>query len=418
MIEIACRPVRDATVSVPGSKSYTHRTMIAAALSDGLCTIRNPLRSEDTLLTLGALQQMGIQAEDQDGDIIVQGRGGCLAATDTPIYLANSGTSMRLLTGVVALGEGPYLLTGTPRMQERPIHELVESLNQLKVTARCINANGCPPVEVDGHSLQGDEVTIDCGTSSQYLSSLLLLAPKTRDGLSIKVIRGPVSKPYVDMTVDIMQSFGVTVIRQGYTLFRVAGGQAYNPGTYTVEADGSQAGYFWGAAAITGARIKVLGVNMASRQGDVGLAEVFGRMGCDVAIEPDGIAVKGGDLVGITVDMGHMPDMVPTLGVVAAFARGITRITNVAHLRAKECDRLEAVVTELNRIGIAATADESSLTIPGGPAKGAAIETYDDHRIAMSFAMAGLKVPGIAIRGEACVKKSFPNFWEVFKSLY
>lgn len=418
MIEIKTHPITDSTVCVPGSKSYTHRILIAAALSDGICRIINPLRSEDTLLTLSGLKQMGVDVDANTEEIVVHGTAGRLKPCKDTIYLGNSGTSIRLLTGICALGSGCYVLDGTDRMQERPIQDLIDGLNQLGIGAHAIHKNGCPPVHVNGKQVSGGPVKLNCNISSQYLSSLLLMAPYTRDGLDITVAQGPVSKPYVDMTLEVMERLGVRVDRDGYTHFKVPGNQVYRAGTYTVEPDCSQAGYFWGAAAITGAAVKVKGTTKQSRQGDVRFADVLAAMGCRVAEDPDGIRVSGGPLVGVDVDMSDMPDMVPTLAVVAAFATGTTEIRNVAHLKAKECDRLNSVVTELNKMGIDAECTDKGMVITGGQPIGAQIHTYDDHRLAMSFAMAGLKVPGIVIKDEACVGKSFPNFWDVFQTLY
>jgi 3-phosphoshikimate 1-carboxyvinyltransferase len=232
------------------------------------------------------------------------------------------------------------------------------------------------------------------------------------------VSKGPVSRPYIDLTLDIMSLFGISFTRDGYTHFEIAANQSYAAGDHQVEPDASQAGYFWAAGAVSGARVKVQGVLPGSRQGDVGLAGVFAQMGCRVDYEKDGIAVQGGDLRAVEVDMGHMPDMVPTLAVVAAFARGTTVMRNVAHLRAKESDRLAAVSQELNRMGIETHCGPDELRVTGGTPHGAEIQTYNDHRIAMAFAVAGLKVPGVVITDETCVGKSFPNFWDVFDGLY
>jgi 3-phosphoshikimate 1-carboxyvinyltransferase len=418
MIEIKTQPVKDSTVTVPGSKSYTHRILIAAALSDGPCQILNPLRSEDTLLTLSGLKQMGISVEIEPDRIIVHGRSGDLKPCTDPVYLGNSGTSIRLLTGICALGRSCYVLDGTQRMQERPIQDLVEGLNQLGICAHCLQKNGCPPVHIKGAKFRGGKVDLKCGISSQFLSSLLLMAPYSKEGVEINIVEGPVSKPYVDMTIEVMSRLGVQVDREGYTRFQVPGGQVYRAGTYAVEPDCSQAGYFWGAAAITGKSVTVKDIRCSTQQGDVRFAEVLGQMGCEVTETPEGIRVSGSNLSAVSVDMADMPDMVPTLAVVAAFADGKTRIRNVAHLKAKECDRLGSVVTELSKMGIDAQCTDSGMDITGGGAKGAEIETYNDHRLAMSFAMAGLKVPGVVIRDESCVGKSFPTFWEVFKTLY
>lgn len=418
MIEIKPGKIKDATVSVPGSKSYTHRMLIAAALSDGGCNIKNALRSEDTLLTLSCLRQIGTEIREEAGDVHIQGTGGRFKPADHHIDLGNSGTSMRLLTAVVALGQGPYVLTGTGRMHQRPIQDLLDSLNQMGIGARSLNNDGCPPVEVTGGRIKGGKIDLDCHISSQFLSALLLIAPLADEPVEINVTSGPVSKPYIDMTVDVMQNFGLNVNRKGYSRFKVINGQKYQAGVYSVEPDYSQAGYFWAAAAITGRSIKVKGTSKNSRQGDVRFTDCLKQMGCDVRHENDGIRVAGRPLAAISVDMADMPDMVPTLAVVAAFAEGTTVIENVAHLKAKESDRLSAVAKELSKMGIEAVCSKTGLIIKGSRPRGAIIDTYDDHRIAMSFALAGLKTPGTRINDEMCVKKSFPNFWEVFEQLY
>lgn len=418
MIQI--KPIENvnSVVTVPGSKSYTHRLLIASALSNGTCRVSGALKSEDTLLTLGALRQMGVKVESDNGDDIIQGVGGKLRPAADPIYLANSGTSMRLLTAVAALGEGMYTLTGTERMAERPISDLLDGLAQMEIPARSVAGNGCPPVEVAGTKLKGGSVSLKCGVSSQYLSGILLISPFSENGLEIIITEGPVSKPYIDMTVDVMNRLGVEVRRDGYTRFEIPGNQFYQAGDYAVEPDASNASYFWAAAAVTGGTVKVKGLSKQSRQGDVRLTELFEAMGCKVAEDSGGITVTGGKLTAITADMADMPDMVPTLAVVAAFAEGTTEIKNVAHLRAKESDRLGAMETELTKMGIDAKCTETGLIIKGGKPHGAKIETYNDHRIAMCFSIAGLVAPNVEILDEGCVEKSFPNYWEVFESLY
>jgi 3-phosphoshikimate 1-carboxyvinyltransferase len=418
MIEIRSQKIQNSEVVVPGSKSYTHRILISSALSDGICTIYNGLESEDTLLTLNALRQMGIDIHIMDDRFVVHGTKGALKPCIDPVYLGNSGTSVRLLTAVAALGQGVYTLTGTDRMGERPIQDLLDGLVQMGVDARSVKANGCPPVEVKGGKVLGGGVALKCGVSSQFLSALLLIAPYTTRGVEINVIQGPVSRPYVDMTVDVMEELGIEVRRDGYEYFSVAGGQIYTAGSYEVEPDCSQAGYFWAAAAISGSDIKVKGTSTKSRQGDVRFTEILEKMGCNIQHGVDGITVSGRPLSAITADMSDMPDMVPTLAVVAAFAKGTTVIENVGHLKAKESDRLGSVVKELSKIGIDASCSESGMEIKGGRSHGSEIDTYGDHRMAMSFALAGLKTPGIVIRDETCVEKSFPDFWKVFDSLY
>jgi 3-phosphoshikimate 1-carboxyvinyltransferase len=418
MKDIKPHKINDCKVSVPGSKSYTHRMLIAAALSDGICSIKNALISEDTQFTIEALKQMGVQIEGRGDDMRIYGGGGCLGACAAPIYLGNSGTSMRLLTGVAALGKGTYTLTGTDRMQMRPIKDLLDALQLIGVKARSLKDNDCPPVEVTAATISKDKVDINCQKSSQYLSALLLMAPCTPNGLEIRVTGGPVSRPYVDLTVELMKAFGLRVERDNYRLFKVPGQQIYQAGEYSVEADCSQAAYFWAAAAITGAEIKVGSVSADSFQGDVHFADLLQQMGCRAFKESDGIRVCGAPLSAIEADLADMPDQVPTLAVVAAFAKGTTVIKNVAHLKSKESDRLSATITELNKMGIEAACSENALLIKGGKPKGSIIETYNDHRIAMSFAIAGLNVPGVRIRNEGCVEKSFPGFWKVFEGLY
>ena len=418
MIVIKPGILKKTTVSVPGSKSYTHRMIIAAALSNGRCTVDNPLISEDTIITRKCLTHMGVTISEIHNGLVVHGSNGRLKGSEIPLDLGNSGTSMRLLTAVAALGRGGVTLTGTRRMRERPIQNLLDGLNQMGIAARSLNDDGCPPVEVIGGNLEGGKVALDCRISSQFLSALLLIAPYAAQTVDIVVTNGLVSKPYVDMTLDVMGQYGLVVDRRGYEQFTVPNGQQYRSGTYRVESDCSQAGYFWAAAAITGADIKVIGTSLTSRQGDVRLTGCLKKMGCGVDQDSDGVRVVGGDLKAITVDMADMPDMVPTLAVVAAFARGKTVIKNVAHLRAKESDRLSAVATELSKMGVAVDCRLDELRIEGGSPNGATIDTYDDHRIAMSFAVAGLKVSGVKIKDETCVRKSFPNFWAVFNSLY
>jgi len=418
VIEIKPKKIEKCAITVPGSKSYTHRILVAAALADGISTIENGLVSDDTLLTLNALKQMGTQIEVLPEHFVVSGTGGSLKSCRKPLYLENSGTSMRLITALAAIGKGEYILSGTKRMHERPLQDLLDGLHQIKVSAISINQNGCPPVKVHGTCVAGGKIDLNCSTSSQYLSALLLIAPYTRRGLEIRITSGPVSKPYIDMTVDVMQRMGIEIKRSGYSLFSIKGGQVFQAGRYIVEPDCSQAGYFWAAAAITGASVTVRGITADSRQGDIKFVDLLEKMGCSVIKKNDGIEVIGSSLLtGVDVDMGDMPDLVPTLAIIAAFAKGTTQIRNVAHLRVKESDRIGAVVNELEKMGIKALCRDDDIVIHGGMPHGAKIETYGDHRIAMSFALAGLNVPSVFISNERCVEKSFPEFWNIFNRM-
>ena len=418
MIKIVTKKIKNCEISVPGSKSYTHRILIASAMSDGTCSIANPLKSEDTIITINALQQMGIKIESDDNRFIVHGTNGKIRQTTEPVFLGNSGTSMRLLTALASLGKSRYVFTGTERMKERPIQDLLDALIQMGIFAHSVNSNGCPPVAIKGEDLKGGKISINCETSSQYLSAILLIAPFAKQGLEITITKGPVSRPYIDMTVDVMENFGIEIMREGYNYFKVYKGQKYKAGSYYIEPDCSQSGYFWGAAAITGTCIKVKGITKDTHQGDIHFARLLEKMGCKVLHEKDGISVAGGLLSAIEADMSDMPDMVPTLAVVSAFAKGTTLIKNVKHLKVKESDRLTSVANELSKMGVEASLTDTGLVINGGIPHGAEISTYKDHRIAMSFAIAGLKVPGIFIEDENCVEKSFPDYWKVINSLY
>jgi 3-phosphoshikimate 1-carboxyvinyltransferase len=244
MIEIQTKIMKNCEISVPGSKSYTHRFLVAAALSDGVCRIENVLKSEDTIITINALRQLGIKIEEEDHHYIVHGGNGKLERTNVPVFIGNSGTSMRILTALAALGRGRYVLTGTERMKQRPIQDLLDALIQMKVSAYSLNHNGCPPVSISGGDLTGGRIFINCKTSSQFLSAILLTGPFTEQGLEITVTKGPVSRPYIDMTIDVMKKFGIDIFRDGYNSFKIREGQQYRAGAFSVEPDCSQAGYF------------------------------------------------------------------------------------------------------------------------------------------------------------------------------
>ena len=407
----------EATLTLPGSKSYTHRALIAAALAPGESILANALKAEDTELTAQALAGLGADLDWQGHTIRILGTGGHLKPVADPIFLGNSGTSMRFLTAVVALGSGTYRLTGTARLCERPMGELLEALNNLGVQATSEQGNGCPPVTVTGGSFTGGITRLSGAVSSQFLSALLLIGPLAPKGVEIEISGELVSRPYVDVTLSVLTAFGITFSREAYRRFIIPGGQSYRNHQYDIEADASSASYFWAAAALTGGRMTIANLDLESIQGDIDFLSVLARMGCHLISSPQGLTVEGGPLQGIHMDMSAMPDLVPTLGVLAAFAEGETVISGVAHLRHKESNRLAAVVTELGKMGITAEETPDGLRIIGGTPQGAEIETYDDHRIAMSFAVAGLKAKGVVIHNPDCVAKSFPDFWEYFENL-
>ncbi len=421
MKEITPRATVDAALSVPGSKSLTHRALIVAALARGKSRIQGCLSCEDTEYTLGCLKQMGVSVSGGPGYLDVAGMGGKWPDTRSVrrVFLGNSGTSMRLLLSVFALFRGEYLLDGTPRMRQRPVAALVAALNRLGADARCVDGTGCPPVLIRAGGLEGGKVRVSGEESSQYVSSLLLSAPFARTDVEIVVTGKAVSTPYVDMTLDVMRAFGVSVSREGHRYFRVPAGRGYEGRPYIVEADVSNAAYFWAAAAVTGGRVTIEGIApFSTRQGDIGFLEILEKMGCRIEKGPSSVTVHGGPLKGIDADMGDMPDLVPTLAAIALFAEGKTVVRNVPHLRYKESDRLGDLCREWSRLGAGAAETADGLVIHGGaPLHEAILDPHDDHRLAMSLAVAGLRVPGLRIRNEACVNKSFPFFWELWDAL-
>jgi 3-phosphoshikimate 1-carboxyvinyltransferase len=408
----------DGVVTIPGSKSYTHRALILSSLADGESVLIHALRCEDTEHTVQALIKFGVEVFWESDRVRVQGKGGKFKATDDRIDVGNSGASMRFLTALAALKNGVTLLDGSERMRKRPVGELLNGLGELGVKAYSQKGDDCPPVIVESQGLKGGTVRIKGEESSQFLSSLLMVAPYALKDVGIDVIGPLASKPYVDITQDVMSAFGVEIKSQGFRSFFVKAGQRYLPQKYRIEGDASSASYFFSAAAVCRGRVKVKNLNPVTLQGDIGFLKILERMGCSVTRGKDWIEVLGKKLHGIEMDMNEMPDLVPTLAVIAAFAQGKTVIRNIGHLRFKESDRIHALAAELSKMGIRVKEEEDRLEIEGGKPHGAEIETYDDHRLAMSFAVAGLAVPGVKIKGERCVDKSFPGFWEVLQELY
>ena len=417
-------PVRtiDATVTIPGSKSLTQRALIAAALAEGRSELIGPLASEDTEYTIGALQAMGIVIDTSNPERwIIQGTGGRIKEPAGDLFLGNNGTATRFLTSFAALGHGRFHITGSERMAQRPISALIEALQGWRVDVSSDAHTGCPPLTINATGLSGGKTVMPEGKSSQYLSSLLLVAPYAAEQAVLEVRGEILSKPYVHMTLAVMAEFGIHVEAAANLIhFRIPKG-CYTARHYPIEGDASNASYFWAAAAITGGRVTVTNIPVPSLQGDAGLLPYLARMGCDIRYAESGITVQGAELAGIEVDMGDMPDVAPTLAVVAAFAEGTTIIKNVAHLRIKECDRLSAVVNELRKMGAEVEEGPDRMVIHGRQGgsnlHGATIATYDDHRMAMCFAVAGLRIPDVEIAGEECVAKSFPDFWQRFELL-
>ena len=407
-------------MSIPGSKSYTQRALIIASLAEGRSFLRNSLISEDTKYLMGALRSLGADIRVAHKYIIVTGTDGNIKNPGKKLYLGNNGTALRFLTTVVSLGTGKFTLDGSDRLRERPIQPLLDALNILGVDCQGMDKSGYPPVMVQGTGITGGKVTFTNTESSQYISSILITASYAGRDVEIELRGTTSSMPYIDMTEGVMNHFGVEVTKSGKNKYTVKAHQKYTGKKYLIESDVSSASYFFLAAALCEGRVRVLNVNPNTLQGDIGFLEIVGKLGCHVVRGTDWVEVTGKKLNGgdYRFDMSDMPDMVPTLAVLSAFRAGQTVIDNIFHLRLKESNRIEALVNELNRTGIDAKELKNGLVITGGTPHGAEIETYDDHRIAMSFAMAGLVTEGIKIKNQKCVNKSFPEFWNVLDQLY
>lgn len=410
----------EATVIMPGSKSHTQRALILAAIAAGESILKNPLVSEDTAYLISALKSLGTDIRSRDGDLYIAGVGGHLADPGKELFLGNNGTAMRILTGLVAIGPGTFTLTGGERLRERPLEPLLEALRKLGVDVRGRDREGYPPVLVRTSGLRGGKVILRDIESSQYISALLVSAPYAASDTHIELAGRVPSLPYVNMTIAAMKEFGVEVQTTTLCHYRVKGNQCYRGVSCRIEGDVSSASYFFLAAALCPGKIGIENVNPRSLQGDIGFLSLLEDSGCFVNRKGNGVELTGrpqpgGDLV---FDLKDMPDMVPTLAILSALRTGRTVIADVAHLRLKESDRLAAVATELRKTGIQVEERQDSLIITGGQPRGAEIETYNDHRIAMSFAIMGLAVPGMRIKNPACVDKSFPGFWKELDKLY
>lgn len=404
----------DTAVTVPGSKSITNRALLVAAMAEGRSVLRGALFSDDTEVMAAALQTLGLRVEaDADAaSYTVWGAGGAIPAAEADLFVGNAGTATRFLTAYVCLGRGRYRLDGVPRMRQRPIQPLLDSLTALGARARSEGGNGCPPVIVDAEGLPGGVCRMRGDQSSQYFSALLLIGPLAARGVEIETEGDLVSRPYIDLTAAVMADFGATMRHDAYRRMVVPGGQRYRACEYSIEPDASNASYFFAAAAITGGCVRVRGLRRDAAQGDIRFLEILEAMGCVVTDDESGVAVRGPErLRGIEADMGDISDMAQTLAVIAPFAAEPVTIRNVAHSRLQECDRVTAVATELSRLGIRVEEFPDGLRIHPGTPGPAVVETYDDHRMAMSFALIGLIAPGIRIANPDCVRKTFPDYF-------
>ncbi|GAB4457605.1 MAG: 3-phosphoshikimate 1-carboxyvinyltransferase [Armatimonadaceae bacterium] len=415
---------------LPGSKSITNRALALAALANGTTVLSNALFADDTARMQECLQALGftVLPDEPAKQITVTGQAGKVPAESAALFVGNSGTTARFITPLAALGHGEYTIDGVPRMRERPIADLLEALNGLGVRAESIEGNGCPPVKIYARGLHAGTTTVRADISSQFLSGLLLAAPCAAEGDGSETVihlEGPVlSAPYIEMTVALVREFGGIIHRSedGRT-FRIPAGQTYHStGTFPVEPDASAASYFWAAAALTGGHVRINGLGTLSVQGDTDFVRVLEAMGCTVHQTMGYTDVRGPEaprrLRGVTWDMNAISDTVMTLAALAPFADSPTVIENVAHIRHKETDRLHAVATELDRLGVRVEEREDGLTIyPAEKIQPATIQTYDDHRMAMAFSLIGLAAPGVVIADPACVGKTFPGYFTCLTNL-
>ena len=411
----------EGVIKLPGSKSLSNRLLLLSSLASGRTEVRNLLESDDTQYMTAALETLGIGLTflDDGARCLVDSQGGPFKVSQGDLFLGNAGTAIRPLCAALCLGEGEFTLTGEPRMLERPIAHLVDALRQLGADIQYGGAEGYPPLRIRASGLRGGSVSIRGNVSSQYLTSLLLASPLAQDALDIEIIGDLVSKPYIDMTVDVMRRYGISVENDNYVAFRVAGGQTYrSPGVALVEGDASSASYFLSAAAIRGGTVRVEGVGADSIQGDVAHADVLERMGAQVRRGPDYIEVSRGNLRGLDLDLNHIPDAAMTVAVTALFAEGRTVIRNIGNWRVKETDRLAAMAMELRKVGAQVVEGPDYLEIdPPERIVPAEIETYNDHRMAMSFSLASLGDAEITILEPGCVSKTFPEYFDNFNGI-
>ncbi|MBI4976554.1 MAG: 3-phosphoshikimate 1-carboxyvinyltransferase [Spirochaetes bacterium] len=413
----------DAVVRVPGSKSYTNRALVIAALAKGTTTLKNALMSDDTTHMMRALEKLGLwmQHDESSQTLTVIGSDGHFPGYVGEIYIQNAGTAMRFLVSMLTLGQGTYFISGNERMLKRPIGDLVRALRSMGVNVRAKD-DEYPPVMIEGGHFPGGTVTLRGTDSSQYLSSLLLSAPYAEKPLTVAINGTLVSKPYIDMTIDLMEHFGASVKNNNYESFTVSNEKVYCAGEYTIESDASNASYFFAIPAVVGGRVRVENISYKSKQGDIKLVDIFETMGCTVTRGENFVEVsKSPDkkLKGVDVSLNDMPDVAQTLAVVALAAEGPTTIRGVENMRIKETNRIEAVANEIRMLGGGVTVFQDGFTVHPAPSyKGVRIATYDDHRMAMAFSLAGLFIDNVVISNPSCVRKTFPDYFSVFSTIY
>ncbi|MGJ8679938.1 3-phosphoshikimate 1-carboxyvinyltransferase [Paraglaciecola sp.] len=412
----------EGTVNVPGSKSLSNRALLLAALANGETHLTNLLDSEDIHHMLNALAKLGVKyrLSDCKTQCWVTGNGGAFNVSEpVSLFLGNAGTAMRPLCAALASSQGSFELTGEPRMEERPIGALVDSLRQAGGQIEYLKNEDYPPLMIQGQELKGGEITVDGSVSSQFLTALLMSAPLFSNDTSITISGELVSKPYIDITLDTISKFGIQIENQNYKRFVVKGKQQYqSPGHFMVEGDASSASYFLAAGAIKGGVVKVTGIGKSSIQGDIKFAEVLEKMGAKVTWEETFIQVEGAPLKAVDLDMNHIPDAAMTIATTALFAEGTTTIRNIYNWRVKETDRLAAMSTELRKVGATVIEGEDFISVtPTTDLKHAAIDTYNDHRVAMCFSLVALSDTPVTINDPGCTAKTFPDYFDRFATI-
>jgi 3-phosphoshikimate 1-carboxyvinyltransferase len=409
-------------VTLPGSKSITNRILLLSAIAKGETTIKHPLQSDDTHHMIEALKILQVDlTEKENGDILIQGARGQFKNKSAEIFLGNAGTAFRPLTAALAFSQGDYMLSGVPRMHERPIKDLVDALLQLNADITYLNEEGYPPLKISpSEIIINGSVKIRGDISSQFLTALLMAIPLTKKEVSIEIVGDLISKPYIDITLNLMNRFGVQVKKIDWQYFVIPGSGGYvSPGEIFVEGDASSASYFLAAGALAG-DIEVKGIGKNSIQGDIKFTEALTLMGAEIQILEGSIkASKASTLQAINLDCNHIPDAAMTLAVLALFANGTTKLHNIGSWRVKETDRIKAMATELKKLGAEVVEGEDfiEITPPLHIKENIEIDTYDDHRIAMCFSLVSLKNIPIIINDPACVNKTFPTYFEVLESI-
>jgi len=421
MQKLTLQPINkvSGTVNLPGSKSVSNRALLLAALANGTTRLTNLLDSDDIRHMLNALTQLGVNYQLSECKTIctVEGLGRAFSVQEKQsLFLGNAGTAMRPLCAALCLSDGEFELTGEPRMEERPIGSLVDSLRQAGADITYLKNADYPPLLIKGTGLTGGEIEVDGSVSSQFLTAFLMAAPMAMADTKIKIIGELVSKPYIEITLHIMQQFGISVEHDSYQSFVIKGQQIYTaPGDFLVEGDASSASYFLAAAAIKGGKIRVTGIGKNSIQGDIRFADVIEAMGGKITWADTYVEAEVGELTAVDMDMNHIPDAAMTIATTALFAKGTTRISNVYNWRVKETDRLAAMATELRKVGAEVDEGHDYITVtPPVKLSYAEIDTYDDHRMAMCFSLIALSDTAVTINDPGCTSKTFPNYFEQF----